>query len=190
MSSHAQSRLPADRRRRAFTLVEVCVATLILVVALSGMVGALLTSSSLGRVNEETARAQRAATRIVEQLQGVPFAEAFATFNASTADDAGLVVAALGPNFAVDGLNVSANDADGMCGEIVFPTIDVAGVAELREDVVDDSLGMPRDLDRDGAVDADDHAADYRILPVRVRVRWTGVSGERTLDIETVLCAR
>jgi hypothetical protein len=59
--------------------------------------------------------------------------------------------------------------------------------AVLREDAVDAELGMPRDLDGDGTVDTDDHAGDYLVLPVRVRVTWDGVSGSRSYTICTVL---
>jgi hypothetical protein len=61
------------------------------------------------------------------------------------------------------------------------------GALELREDVVDAGLGMPRDLNLDGVIDALDHSGDYRILPVRVLVEWTGMSGNRTHRLETVL---
>jgi hypothetical protein len=46
---------------------------------------------------------------------------------------------------------------------------------------------MRRDLDGDGTIDGDDHAADYRVLPVRVRVRWRGPDGDRELFLVTVL---
>ena len=56
---------------------------------------------------------------------------------------------------------------------------------ELRENAVDTTIGMPRDLNLDGAVDALDHAGDYMILPVRVRVQWMGASGPRTVELQT-----
>jgi len=46
-------------------------------------------------------------------------------------------------------------------------------------------IGMPRDLNLDGAVDALYHAGDYMILPVRVRVQWMGASGPRTVELQT-----
>ena len=67
----------------------------------------------------------------------------------------------------------------------------VAAVAtpefELREDSVDDNLGMPRDLNGDSIIDDDDHAEDYLILPVRVRLQWEGVFGPRSLDLYTMI---
>jgi hypothetical protein len=49
---------------------------------------------------------------------------------------------------------------------------------------------MPRDVDLDGVVDVADHSTDYVLLPVRILVRWRGVSGVRELELESVLCER
>ncbi len=58
---------------------------------------------------------------------------------------------------------------------------------QVREDFVDARLGMPRDLNGDSVIDQLDHSQDYLILPVRVRMRWQGVFGERTLDLYTMV---
>lgn len=162
----------------------------VMVVALSGLVGSLLASSRLQRSSAETASAQRAAVLALEQMQGVPFAEIFASFNSSVADNVGLSSPARGGDFAVAGLSVQNGDLDGACGEIQFPAVDVAGVLQLREDFVDAGMGMPRDLTLDGAVDGLAHNADYRLLPVRVVIRWRGIDGDREIRMETVLCER
>ncbi len=182
------ARVSPSKRRRGFTLVEVSFAIAVIVVAVSGLLGTLVGSSALGRVARETSLAQQAARQQLELLQGAPFPEIFAAFNASADDDAGISVAAPGANFAVPGLSLVPGDA--ACGAVEFPVVDNAGALQLREDFVDDALGMPRDLDGDGAVDALDHSGDYRLLPVRVRVRWQGVSGVRVLELESLLCAR
>ena len=188
MKSHRRSLSRA--LRAGFSVVEVCVAACVLAISLSGMVAALVTSLSLNRVNSETAAAQQAARARLEALQGVPFGEVFAVHNDSTADDGGLTVAARGSAFDVAGFTPAAGDADGRCGEVIFPAVRVGAALELREDVVDAALGMPRDLNGDGAIDALDHAADYVLLPVRIRVAWRGASGERQMDYETILCRR
>jgi len=46
-------------------------------------------------------------------------------------------------------------------------------------------LGMPRDLDGDTLVDAANHATNYRILPVHLRVEWKGVAGDASFDLYT-----
>lgn len=160
------------------------------VIALTALVSSMLASARLHRTSSETAVAQRAAAQLLERLQGLPFDEIFASYNNDASDDGGLSAPAAGPNFAVPSLDALATDADGLCGEVSFPTFDNAGTLELREDVVDAALGLPRDLDLDGAIDALDHSGDYRLLPVRISIRWRGVDGERAIRLETVLCER
>ena len=89
------------------------------------------------------------------------------------------------------GLNALAGDADGFVGQITFPDLDLgAGNLVLREDVADATLGMPRDLNGDGAVDADDHSDDYIVLPVRITLQWRGQSTVRQMVFEHILSPR
>lgn len=182
----------ARRRSRAgFSLVEIVVAGLVLAIAVCGMSGSMVSAVAVNRVNRETALAQEAVQRQMELLQGTVFEETFRRFNTNPNDDPGGAGSAAGANFAVFGLDVADGDADGRVGQIEFPTVDVAGVPQLREDVVDATLGMPRDLNGSGGtIDALDHSGDYRLLPVRVRVQWRGVAGPRTLTAEGMLAAR
>ena len=79
------------------------------------------------------------------------------------------------------------NDADGRPGEVLFPTPTLTS-SELRENTVDANWGMPRDLNGDGAIDAANHATDYKLLPVRVRVHWQSSNGrECQIQIDTLL---
>ena len=178
-------------RSAGFTLVEIIVAVVILAIAVGGISSSMLSSMALNRVNGETALAQQAARGALEELTGVPFDEAWAVYNADPADDGGLSVAALGPNFVVAGLDAQTADIDGMCGRIEFPSVTFGVGQELREDVVDAGLGMPRDLDLDGIwPEVVNIAPDYSVLPVRVLIEWRGVSGDRSVRLETMLCAR
>jgi hypothetical protein len=182
---------PSPRRRRGgFTIVEVCVSTCVLAIAVSGMIGSLVAATALRRVTNESALAERAAARVIEEMHGRPFADVFRAYNGWAGDDLGLTGGPAASAFAVQGLDVQPGDADGLCGEVTFPALDVAGVLQLREDLDDAALGLPRDLNLDGLVDDLDHAADHLVLPVRVRIRWRGVSGDRQLDVETNLCER
>ncbi len=181
----------AKRSRAGFALVEVMMAAVVLTVAISGLSASILVAMSLNRVNRDTAIAQQAARRTLEEITSRTFSETFAAYNANVGDDAGLMSAAPGANFAVQGLRTLPGDADGLCGRVIFPTQLVGGVEQLREDVVDAELGMPLDLNGDlGVIDGLDHAANYRLLPVRVRVEWQGAIGPRHVDMETILCLR
>ena len=55
----------------------------------------------------------------------------------------------------------------------------------LREDYVDERMGMPRDLNGDSLIDELDHADDYTVLPVHVEIEWRGTFGPRRLDLYT-----
>ncbi len=75
-------------------------------------------------------------------------------------------------------------------GKIVLPEFDAGSGVELREDLDLPELGMPRDLNGDGIVDSADHSADYRLLPVLLRLEWRGQSGHRQSEVRTILAHR
>jgi len=170
--------------RTGFTLLELMLAVSVLVVGIALASHSILTSMKLGRSNHQAAIATEAVRRQVEVLRGEVLAQVFARYNTVTGDDPGGT--APGAHFVVAGLDPVPEDADGCAGEIVFPVAAGAG-GMLREDVGDAALGMPRDLDLDGVVDAANHAANYRILPVLVRVRWRGPGGSQQTDVRTIL---
>lgn len=168
------SRIPRSTRRSrrsAFTLLEILVALTLLVVGVLGFLQVIVGSVRTAETNREQTLAIQAARQMMERLQATPLDQVFATFSGA------------GSGFAVAGLDPRAGDADGLPGEIRFP--EVAGA--LREDLVDPLLGTPRDLNGDGVLDALDHAADYRVLPVLVRVSWRGVAGNSRVELRTLL---
>ena len=57
----------------------------------------------------------------------------------------------------------------------------------LREDCVYPLLGMPRDLNGDSIIDQADHASDFLILPVQIRIEWEGRVGPQHVDLFTML---
>jgi prepilin-type N-terminal cleavage/methylation domain-containing protein len=172
--------------RAGFSIVELMIAVVVLAIAVCGLSSSILSSMVLNRVNRETTVAQQAAREMLEQIHGEEFGQAFFAFNATVGDYGGLDVER-GPGFAVPGLDVRTGDPDGLAGRVVFPTIDVLGAEQLREDVVDAALGLPRDLDGDGVIGTDDVSGDYILLPVRIVVEWRGVRGDRQLTLESVL---
>lgn len=165
------------------SLLDVLIAMTILTVAILSLLGLVAASLQLETVNRETTQAVQAARRVIEEISARPFDEVFATYNADPSDDPGGAGSAPAASFAVEGLLPLADDADGLVGEIVFP--EVAGA--LREDVVDAALGTPMDLDLDDVIDGADHASDYRVLPIQVRLRWRGRAGASRYEITTML---
>lgn len=176
---------PDSRRNSSeagFTLIEVLVAGAFIAVAACGMSAVLAGSMSLTAVNKETAQARTAARRMLEELQNVPPGDVFSTFNTVTTDDPYGAATAPGSIFSIQ-MKPAAIQVSGMTGTIIFPE----NLGELREDMKDPNLGMPRDLNGDGVIDSDNHAKDYLLLPVRIRVEWRGMTGEREYEIHTVL---
>ena len=170
-------------------MLELMVAMSVLLIALLAGSRTLGSSMVLTEVNRETALATDAAREVVEILEGVEeFDTIFRMYNSHLDDDFGLLLPAPGKDFAVEGLQPAADDPDGFVGEILFPVNEDG--SELLEDTADDDLWMPRDLDGDGDIDLLDHAENYRLLPVLLRLRWEGTSGERSMEVRTLIADR
>lgn len=157
------------------------IAMTILTIAVMSLLSLVGASLRLEIVNRETSLAVQAASRAAEEIRALPFAAVFATCNADPADDPEGAGTARGSTFAVEGL--IAPSGGGAVGEIVFPLVG----AQLREDVANDTLGTPLDLDLDGTIDNQDHAGDYLLVPVAVRIRWAGKAGDSRYEIATLL---
>ena len=166
------------------TLIEVTVSMFVLFVAVGATLGTLSSFAGLEESNRETMIAQMGAHRMIERLQAEDFRTLFANYNAVPADDPGGAGTAPGAGFAVGGLDAQDADPDGFVGLIMFP---VAAPGVLREDTVDEDFAMPLDLNADGVVDALNHANDYVALPVRVRIEWQGRSGNRSVELQTLI---
>lgn len=179
----------APTGREAFSLIEVTILALLLLVAVGGLSGAVLSSMKLARTSEESVLADEAVRAMAARMQLTPFASIFRQYDPGTQNDLGAPGSAPGASFDVRGLSPRSDDADGRVGRIVFPAVDQGGgLWTLREDVVDLRLGMEngRDLNNDGDAD-DDVTNSYQLLPVRLIVEWTGAGGNRTHELDLVL---
>jgi type II secretory pathway pseudopilin PulG len=168
------------------TLIELMVGIVILLIGVLGFVRSLVSIGSSSQKQRELARATQAARDVMERIGAEAFPEAFRRFNSDPADDPGGPGTAPGSNFAVAGLSALPGDPDGFPGEVLFPTFDLAP-SQLREDVTIADLGMPHDLNGDGVIDSNNHALDYKLLPVIVRVRWRTASGAGTYELKSML---
>ena len=175
------------RSQRGFTLLEVMISVLLLVIGIAGISRLTVGITRAGSVQRETERATEGARAAIERIKCAAFSQAFRTYNATGTDDPGMPGTAPGANFAVAGLRAAPDDPDGMPGEIIFPT--PAGHPDwLCEDVEDAKIGMPHDLNGDGAIDSVSHSANYKLLPVRVRVVWQSGDGTiGTVELKTNL---
>jgi prepilin-type N-terminal cleavage/methylation domain-containing protein len=169
-----------------FSLLEILVAVSVFGIALAALTTTQVTSIALSRSVRETSAAADAAQNVMESIRDEDeFSEIYARWNEDTADDP---AAGLSPGNAFDvrGLEPVAGDPDGRVGEVVFP----GDAKKLRENGNDRTLGMPRDLDLDGNIDGADHASNYKILPVMVRVRWRGSRGTQQIQLVGTLARR
>ena len=180
-------------RRRGMTLIEVAVALPVVVISLFMFLQMFVAGGGLRDSGRETWAAGGAAQDVLERMRNEEMVDVFRLYNADAFDDPGGPGTAPGPNFAVPGLLPLADDPDGMVGEILLPAVntgsEVVPVWELREDVRNPNLGLPRDLNGDALLDDVDHAGDYTILPVLVRLRWQGAQGRREFRLHTVFTA-
>ena len=173
-----------EDRQGGWSLLEVVVAVLILMIILACFSQGLATSTALERVTRERGVAREAAQAKLEELRATAFGEVLARYDALPGNDPDPGTGpSPGAHFDVEGLRPRPDDPDGHVGEILFP---VTEFGELREDLELPRLGMPRDLTGDQFQDDLDHAVDYRLLPVLVRVEWQGAS-RASLEMVTVL---
>jgi hypothetical protein len=163
-------------------MLDVMLAMALLAIGCGAVIQSMVTANTVERFATERLAALEAAESTLEALQGEVFGQVFARYDANPANNPAGV--SPGPGFLVQGLEPVAGDADGMPGQIEFPGNGVL----LLENVADAELGMPRDLNGDLAPpDGLDHSGDYRVLPVRLRVRWNGVRGNSELVLVTTL---
>lgn len=182
-------RIKRPKGTSGFSTVEVAVLALLLLIAVGGLSGSLLSSVQLSRSSEDGATAGAAMRRMAAELSGADFATVWATYNADPNDDPAGAGTAPGAFFAVAGLTPRVDDADGFVGEILFPDQEtgVGTTRILREDLDAPLWGLPRDLNADGLIDGNDRSADAMMIPVTLRLQWRNASGnqqvERTLAL-------
>ena len=154
---------------------------MVLVVALQIFAQIMLATSGQRSVNRENALAIDASTSMIEELRSLPVDEIFALYNDDPSDDPAGPGTAPGARFVVEGLTPLEGAVGGTHGFLRFP-VQLLAPGVLREDLNDRDLGLPRDLDGDGVVDAADHSNDYTILPLEVTITWRGRSGRRDMS--------
>ena len=164
------------------TLTELMVAMMVMTVSVYILSSTITATIAHSAGKRERVKAVEAVRSLLEEMRSLPCGELFARYNDDPTDDPEGVNSAPGRFFEVEGLEAQTGDADGFVGEIILP----ATVAPLLENVVDESLGLPRDLNGDALIDDKDHAGDYILLPVHIRVQWSGHVGDREFEMFTM----
>ena len=170
----------------------------------------VLSTTGLRRVGRQNAVAAEAARVLLEEVRNQNFSDVFRLYNQDPTDDPGGVATGPGNRFIVDGLDPLTSAQDGLHMSLILPSLppgtpsqldgteweyvegEAPGVPPgtnwtLREDYLDQRLGLPRDLNGDSVIDAEDHAGDYLLLPIIIRVEWQGLHGPRRYEVYTIL---
>ena len=181
----------AAHERSGFTMIELLIVVCVVLLTLLLFSQTMGSAIALNSVNRESNLATEGARGMIEELQGgEDFSLLFRLYNDYPDDDPGGPGTAPGAGFEVEGLEPADDDPDGFVGEIRFPSTMGPGGLELHEDLIDEALGMPRDLDCDGSLDGADKKGTYCLLPVTVSLRWKWRTGVRTLEVATFLAER
>ncbi len=167
-----------------FSSIEVLIAMSVLVIAMLAGVTTLTSTSVLSQASDETSQAVFATQGAMEALKAAEFESVIQRFNDDPSDDPAGPGTAPGAHFAVAGLSPQEGDPEGMVGRIMLP-LDSAGRLIENQDLPE--FGLPRDLNGDGSIDGSDHRTDCILLPVLVRIEWTGRSGARSIEFGTIL---
>ena len=149
--------LECDRPSDGFTLIEVMIGLVLLIVGMVGLVTLLVVSERSHSLSSELAVANNEIRGLAERIRSLPFdtiATTYTTF----------------PTYTVPGLT------DGVATVTVFTDETMnAGDATM--------LGMPRDLDGDGVAGSVNVAATYLLLPIKLEISWTAQNRRETQSL-------
>lgn len=154
------------RLRRGVTIVELVVALGVLAVALTALLGVLFSSGALQETTRERAAAYNFIRKLLEEMRSTPqFNQIYSLYKPGGANypTAQYLREHLGLNPPSSGSQLT----------IQFPEKN----GTLNESVTDTDLGMPKDLDWSGDVEDKDVSGTYKILPVKIIVRWASKGG-------------
>lgn len=172
-------RLPLATRRRAaagFTLIEVLVTASVLLIGLLAMTSTSVVVNSLRRSASDQQTAQGALQAIVEDLH--------ATARASDDDPLNWtneILNVYGPG-GMPGDEFDVPGLEPWAGEPTVATVQLVTNETTTDAALGAAAGMPRDLNGDGAADSVDVRSTASLLPVIVRLRWTGSAGQQQLS--------
>jgi type II secretory pathway pseudopilin PulG len=155
-------------------------------VALLALLMSIISSMTLIEANRQESLVMAAARQKISELQSYGqysqgnFTTMFGTYS-DTANNK--------HTFGLTGLGAAGS------GYILFPTTPAmvdsnfvanAGPFALDESITDPKLGMPFDLNQNGSIDGD-AKSNYKLLPVKIIVRWETIHGWRTSEFNIVL---
>ena len=160
---------------QGFTLLELAIATSILMIGMVSAAAATTRMHDLRRQNRERLTAQNAVRSMAERVHAQ-------SYRLSSDPDTWSreLLEIFGPDgtfgTAFDVRLLSTGIEEVLPGEIEIITDETVTDAELGVE-----LGMPRDLNADGDATDADVSLGARMLPVILRLTWQGATGQQTL---------
>jgi len=161
--------------RSGFTLLEVVFTLAILAIAIASSGATTISLSALRRTNRERSVAHNAAVAFAERIYSVARTAASQPGAwGRNVVDAICPGGTLGTSFDVPELE--PQDGLAHVGSVLFVADETR-----RDTALGVELGMPRDLDGDGAADKTDALPTARLLPVILELRWKGIRGNQRM---------
>lgn len=154
---------------RGVSIVEVVIASALLLVGLLSLVATVLQNYHLDETSRETMLATNAARTQLEQILETDVDDVYATYKPG---------GTMGDTFSVPGLLPVEQGIP--AGRITLL---------IDETAIDPRFGLPMDLNSDGIADSTDVSANFTLLPIVVTVTWlSGMDGrQRSYEVNYVL---
>ena len=153
---------------RGFTVLEMALATVTLMIGIMSISAATLRMHQLGRQNRERTLAHNAIHAVAERLNSA---------SAIAAKDPGSWAATLLEAYGPGGVVGDTFDIEGLtppAGQATVGTITIVTNETATDDDLGVIMGMPRDLNGDGDASDLDVAEDARMLAMIVTATWRG----------------
>ncbi|MEK7482787.1 MAG: hypothetical protein AABZ60_00490 [Planctomycetota bacterium] len=172
-------------RNRQFSFLELMVAITILTIAIFGLISLILSTMILNRDAQETALANNAIRTKLEEIKGVEWETIYALFH--------------GRGFSVEGLNPISPETNVLFVQFYIneegvhngnPLITTDLTPILRQNLGFPNppvLGQGLDLNGDNIISTGNVSSSYLLLPTQIQARWKGLSGERVINLYSIL---
>jgi prepilin-type N-terminal cleavage/methylation domain-containing protein len=165
-----------------FALIEVLLASAILVLALLGHAASVAAEHTLAKSLNDRGLAIQTLQKVIERVRADPdWSGLYATLRAKSTESSGDT----GLSWLKEDTSLTTYALTSYYSDLVAPTslgtvtvliqvpsTTVSGVAALRENATAPRYGLPHDLNGDGTIDGNSRDSDYRSVPIVARLRW------------------
>ena len=165
-----------SQRRSGFTLVELSLAMVIMVVALVSISAATLQSHSLRRTNRERVLANNAVRSVAERIHSL----SYRTIEDSPDDWVQEIINTYGPGGTI-GNTFNVDELNAPLGANTVGAITIITDETTTDLDVNANLGLPRDLNGDLDATDTDVTGDARLLPIVITLNYRSGAGTASI---------